>query len=170
MSAICMTCRSRWSSRPPISAITARPPTRRNGATMPAGIIPTCTAAIPGRSASTARCPITRSNPIFSSNNTELLRLMALNGQGVAVKPRFQVAKDLRQGRLLPVMTDHELPRGGQCVLFRPQECQRGPGGLSGFRRRPAVRGPARRRIAESVTWQHGLPCGVLRAQHDCEN
>lgn len=109
-------------------------------------------------------------NPIFSSNNTELLRLMALNGQGVAVKPRFQVAKDLRQGRLLPVMTDHELPRGGQCVLFRPQECQRGPGGLSGFRRRPAVRGPARRRIAESVTWQHGLPCGVLRAQHDCEN
>lgn len=57
-------------------------------------------------------------NPVFSSNNNELLRLMALNGQGVALTPRFQVEEDLRQGRLLPVMTDYEFPRVPVNVLY----------------------------------------------------
>ncbi|WP_304617146.1 LysR family transcriptional regulator [Paracoccus sp. (in: a-proteobacteria)] len=57
-------------------------------------------------------------NPIFSSNNTELLRLMALNGQGVALTPRFHVEDDLRQGLLLPVMPDYEFPRVPVNVLY----------------------------------------------------
>ncbi|MFN3525300.1 MAG: LysR substrate-binding domain-containing protein [Paracoccus sp. (in: a-proteobacteria)] len=48
--------------------------------------------------------------PIFSSNNGELLRAMAVSGKGIALAPKFQVAEDLALGRLVPVMTDHALP------------------------------------------------------------
>lgn len=48
--------------------------------------------------------------PAFSSNNGELLRALAIGGRGIALAPRFQVADDLAQGLLVPVLPDHALP------------------------------------------------------------
>ncbi|WP_410219429.1 LysR family transcriptional regulator [Paracoccus sp. (in: a-proteobacteria)] len=49
-------------------------------------------------------------DPSFSSNSNELLRLMAIEGQGIALAPEFQVADDVKQGLLVPIMSDYELP------------------------------------------------------------
>lgn len=48
--------------------------------------------------------------PSFSSNNTELLRSMALNGKGLALVPEFIARDDVATGRLSVLMTDYVLP------------------------------------------------------------
>ncbi len=48
--------------------------------------------------------------PAFSSNNGDMIRTAALNGQGIAVTVGFQVAEDLAAGRLVPILTDYGLP------------------------------------------------------------
>ncbi|MFN4060202.1 LysR family transcriptional regulator [Paracoccus hibiscisoli] len=48
--------------------------------------------------------------PAFSSNNGELLRALAVGGKGIALAPEFQVADDLAQGLLVPVLPGHALP------------------------------------------------------------
>lgn len=48
--------------------------------------------------------------PSFSSNNTELLHAMALNGQGVALLPEFLVRDDVAAGRLEVLMPEYTLP------------------------------------------------------------
>ncbi|CAM3330012.1 LysR family transcriptional regulator [Paracoccus nototheniae] len=59
-----------------------------------------------------------RITPIFSSNNGELLRALAVSGKGIALAPKFQVADDLAAGRLVPVMTDHALPGVPVNIVF----------------------------------------------------
>ena len=56
--------------------------------------------------------------PAFSSNNGELLRSLAVAGKGIALAPEFQVADDLAQGRLVPVMADYALPGVPVHVLY----------------------------------------------------
>ncbi|MGZ3218094.1 LysR family transcriptional regulator (plasmid) [Paracoccus sp. T5] len=56
--------------------------------------------------------------PAFSSNNGELLRGLAVGGKGIALTPEFQVAEDLAQGRLVPVMADYALPRVPVHVVY----------------------------------------------------
>lgn len=56
--------------------------------------------------------------PAFSSNNGELLRSLAVSGKGIALAPEFQVADDLAQGRLVPVMPDYALPGVPVHVLY----------------------------------------------------
>lgn len=48
--------------------------------------------------------------PSFSSNNTELLHSMALNGKGLALLPEFIIGDDVAVGRLEVLMTDYALP------------------------------------------------------------
>lgn len=48
--------------------------------------------------------------PSFSSNNTELLRSMALNDKGLALVPEFIARDDVATGRLSVLMTDYVLP------------------------------------------------------------
>ncbi len=42
----------------------------------------------------------------FSANNGDLLAKLALNGEGIALVPRFIVAADLKAGRLIEVLPD----------------------------------------------------------------
>lgn len=49
-------------------------------------------------------------NPIFSSNNTELLHALALNGRGVALLPEFTISEDVASGKLVPLMQHYALP------------------------------------------------------------
>lgn len=49
-------------------------------------------------------------NPIFSSNNTELLHAMAVNGRGVALLPEFTISDDIVAGKLVPLMRNYALP------------------------------------------------------------
>lgn len=48
--------------------------------------------------------------PVFSTNDTELLHSLAVGGKGVALLPHFTIADDLEAGRLLPLMTNFALP------------------------------------------------------------
>lgn len=59
------------------------------------------------RGSRTIRQPIRAS---FSSNNTELLHSMALNGRGVALLPEFLIGDNIADGRLVALMTDYALP------------------------------------------------------------
>lgn len=59
------------------------------------------------RGSRTIRQPI---RPSFSSNNTEMLHAMALNGKGLALLPEFIVRDDLTLGRLEMLMNDYILP------------------------------------------------------------
>ena len=59
------------------------------------------------RGSRTIRQPV---RPSFSSNNTELLHSMALNGRGLALLPEFIVGDDIAAGRLAVLMTDYALP------------------------------------------------------------
>lgn len=59
------------------------------------------------RGSRTIRQPV---RPSFSSNNTELLHSMALNGRGLALLPEFIVGDDIAAGRLSVLMTDYALP------------------------------------------------------------
>ena len=59
------------------------------------------------RGSRTIRQPI---RPSFSSNNTELLHAMAVNGKGLALLPEFVVRDDIAAGRLAVLMTDYALP------------------------------------------------------------
>ncbi|WP_347140153.1 LysR family transcriptional regulator [Paracoccus sp. SSK6] len=59
------------------------------------------------RGSRTIRQPV---RPSFSSNNTELLHSMAVNGRGLALLPEFIVRDDVATGRLEVLMTEYTLP------------------------------------------------------------
>lgn len=59
------------------------------------------------RGSRTIRQPV---RPSFSSNNTELLHSMAVNGKGLALLPEFVLLDDIAAGRLEALMTDYTLP------------------------------------------------------------
>ncbi|MEH6786179.1 MAG: LysR family transcriptional regulator [Paracoccus sp. (in: a-proteobacteria)] len=46
----------------------------------------------------------------FASNNSELLRMMAIEGRGIALLPLFALGDELETGALVPLMPDHALP------------------------------------------------------------
>lgn len=48
--------------------------------------------------------------PVFSSNNTELLQSMAVSGKGITILPEFVAADELAKGTLVPLMCNHALP------------------------------------------------------------
>lgn len=48
--------------------------------------------------------------PVFSTNNTELLQSLAVSGKGIALLPRFIVAEDLEAGRLVQLLTNFTQP------------------------------------------------------------
>lgn len=49
--------------------------------------------------------------PVFSSNNSEMIRAAALDGKGLALLPDHMVLPDLREGRLQRVLRTHAMPR-----------------------------------------------------------
>lgn len=59
------------------------------------------------RGSRTIRQPV---RPSFSSNNTEMLHSMALNGKGLALLPEFIVRDDIAAGRLVVLMGKYTLP------------------------------------------------------------
>ena len=61
----------------------------------------------PERPADLLRQPI---RPSFSSNNTELLHSMAVNGRGLALLPEFIIRDDVEAGRLVILMPEYALP------------------------------------------------------------
>lgn len=48
--------------------------------------------------------------PVFSTNNTELLHSLAVGGKGIALLPHFTVAEDLQAGGLVALLTEFSLP------------------------------------------------------------
>lgn len=59
------------------------------------------------RGGRTIRQPV---RPSFSSNNTELLHSMAVNGKGLALLPEFIIRDDVEAGRLVILMPEYALP------------------------------------------------------------
>ena len=59
------------------------------------------------RGSCTIRQPV---RPSFSSNNTELLHSMAVNGRGLALLPEFIIRDDVEAGRLVILMPEYALP------------------------------------------------------------
>ena len=59
------------------------------------------------RGSRTIRQPV---RPRFSSNNTELLHSMAVNGRGLALLPEFIIRDDVEAGRLVILMPEYALP------------------------------------------------------------
>lgn len=51
-----------------------------------------------------------RVQPVFATNNSQLLHQMALSGRGVTLMPKFAVTDDLDTGRLVALMGDYRLP------------------------------------------------------------
>ncbi len=56
--------------------------------------------------------------PAFSSNNGDMIRKAALDGQGIALTVGFQVADDLKAGRLVPLLTGYGLPELPVSVIW----------------------------------------------------
>ncbi|MBL4927799.1 LysR family transcriptional regulator [Fuscibacter oryzae] len=48
--------------------------------------------------------------PVFQTNNGELVRAAAMDGKGIAMMPMFMIDEELRDGRLVPILTDFFLP------------------------------------------------------------
>lgn len=56
----------------------------------------------------TLTVPVT---PAFESNDGYLLRTIALQGMGILAQPTYVIHDDIAAGRLIPVLTDWDLPR-----------------------------------------------------------
>ncbi len=56
----------------------------------------------------------------FSANNGDLLARLALNGEGIAMLPRFIVARDLEAGRLVQLLADWALPEIWLTLYYPP--------------------------------------------------
>lgn len=48
--------------------------------------------------------------PVFQTNNGEMVRAAAMDGKGIAMMPVFMIDEELRDGRLVPILTDFFLP------------------------------------------------------------
>ena len=56
----------------------------------------------------------------FSANNGDLLAGLALNGEGIALLPRFIIARDLEAGRLVQVLPEWALPEIWLTLYYPP--------------------------------------------------
>jgi DNA-binding transcriptional LysR family regulator len=54
------------------------------------------------------------------TNNAEILRDAAVNGEGIALLPTFIAGPDLRSGALRSVLTDYRAPQLSVCALYPP--------------------------------------------------
>lgn len=61
-----------------------------------------------------------RTRGTFSANNGDLLAQLALNGEGIALLPRFIVARDLEAGRLVQVLPEWSLPEIWLTLYYPP--------------------------------------------------
>ena len=55
--------------------------------------------------------------PVLTANNGEVLRAVALDGQGIVLAPDFIVARDLKAGRLVALMPDWRAPESAVHAL-----------------------------------------------------
>jgi len=58
----------------------------------------------------------------FSANNGDLLAKLALNGEGIALMPRFIVAADLEAGRLIEVLPDWKVSEIWLTLYYPPYD------------------------------------------------
>lgn len=58
----------------------------------------------------------------FSANNGDLLARLAVNGEGIALLPRFIVDEDLAAGRLVEVLPDWSAPQIWLTLYYPPYE------------------------------------------------
>ena len=63
-----------------------------------------------------------KANGAFSANNGDLLARLALNGEGIALLPRFIVDEDLAAGRLVEVLSDWSAPQIWLTLYYPPYE------------------------------------------------
>lgn len=56
----------------------------------------------------------------FSANNGDLLARLAINGEGIALLPRFIVEEDIRSGRLVEVLAGWEAPEIWLTLYYPP--------------------------------------------------
>jgi DNA-binding transcriptional LysR family regulator len=59
---------------------------------------------------STGQTVNVRIEPLVSATNGEVLRDLAVTGEGIILQPAFIVQRDLEQGRLVPVLPDWKVP------------------------------------------------------------
>jgi DNA-binding transcriptional LysR family regulator len=59
-----------------------------------------------------------RINPAMSSNDGEVVRAWALAGLGIMVRSEWDIAEDLRAGRLCRVLSRHRLPSADVVALL----------------------------------------------------
>jgi len=60
----------------------------------------------------------------FSTNDSATLRRAALAGGGIAMLPTFAIDEDLREGRLLPLLSDHEVADMGIHAVYTSRQHQ----------------------------------------------
>ncbi|MFD2740934.1 LysR family transcriptional regulator [Sulfitobacter aestuarii] len=58
----------------------------------------------------------------FRANNGDLLARLVLNGEGIAMLPRFIVARDIEAGRLVQVLPDWALPEIWLTLYYPPYD------------------------------------------------
>ena len=58
------------------------------------------------------------------ANDGALVREWALEGRGIALKSEFDSADDIREGRLIALLPDHEPPNSPLQILFPPSRAQ----------------------------------------------
>lgn len=63
-----------------------------------------------------------RARGTFSANNGSLLARLVLNGEGIALLPRFIVASDLEAGRLIEVLPDWSTPETWLTLYYPPYD------------------------------------------------
>lgn len=61
-----------------------------------------------------------RTRGTFRANNGDLLARLVLNGEGIALLPRFIVARDLEAGRLVQVLPEWSLPEIWLTLYYPP--------------------------------------------------
>ena len=54
----------------------------------------------------------------LSASSNELLKLAALQGQGVVLQPSFNVSEELRNGKLVPLLTDYDAGALGIYIVY----------------------------------------------------
>jgi len=57
--------------------------------------------------------------PMLEANDGQVLKVAALHGQGILAQPTYVIYDDLIAGRLLPLLTDWELPRMSIKLVYR---------------------------------------------------
>ncbi|MBK4216572.1 LysR family transcriptional regulator [Paracoccus caeni] len=61
-----------------------------------------------------------RIEPVFSSNNTELLHSMAVSGRGITILPEFVATDEIAKGTLIPLMQDYTIPNLPISIVYPP--------------------------------------------------